>query len=396
MSRWRSARAEALVEARARHDALVGSRAGLTDLVDLNRGHTGFVTPTHIREAAKRAIDDGHTHYEDVLALKEAIAAKLERENGLPHLDPRREILVGDGAHLVLFDLMQTFVDPGDEVICPRPGSPTYYYYNTILNGGTPVLVPLRPERRFKLDPADVAARLSPRTELIALTTPDTPAGAVQERADLEAIAELARKHDLLVISDELYEKVNFGQTPHTSIASLPGMLERTITVNGFSKAYAMTGWRVGYAAGPAELMRTVAAVHLTNCIWLNTPAQYAALAAVTGPQEPVAEMVAEYRRRMTILVDGLNAIEGIRCLFPEGGYYAWPEVRAFGLDSASFARFCLTEARVLVGPGETFGPGAEGYVRTSCSESEDAIREGLRRLGHACALLRDRRSGRS
>jgi aminotransferase len=391
-----SARTAALVEARARHDALVGSRAGLDDLVDLNRGHTGFVTPIHIREAAKRAIDDGHTHYEDVSALKDAIAVKLERENGLPRLDPKREVVVGDGAHLVLFDLMQTFVDPGDEVICPRPGSPTYFYYNTILNGGTPVLVPLRPERGFKLDPGDIAARITPRTKLIALTTPDTPAGAVQERADLEAIAELAKRHDLLVISDELYEKVNFGPTPHTSIASLPDMFARTITVNGFSKAYAMTGWRVGYASGPAELMRPVAAVHLTNCIWLNTPAQYAALAAITGPQDTVVEMVAEYRRRMTILVDGLNAIEGIRCLFPEGGYYAWPDIRALGLDSAAFARFCLTEAHVIVGPGETFGPGAEGYVRTSCSESEDALREGLRRLSRACAALRDGRPGRS
>jgi aspartate/methionine/tyrosine aminotransferase len=382
------------MEARARHDALLASRAGLRDLIDLNRGHTGFVTPPHIREAAKRAIDEGHTHYEDVLPLKEAIAEKLERENRLPRLDPKREIVVGDGAHLVLFDLMQTFVNPGDELITARPGSPTYFYYNTILNGGTPVFVPLRPARRFKLDPADVAARITPRTKIIGLTTPDTPAGAVQERGDLEAIADLAITHDLLVISDELYEKVNFGPTPHASIASVPGMFERTITVNGFSKCYAMTGWRVGYAAGPARLMQAVAAVHLTNCIWLNTPAQYAALAAITGPQQVVTEMVAEYRRRMTLLVDGLNGIAGIGCQFPEGGYYAWPDIRSFGLASAEFARFCLTEERVIVGPGETFGPGADGYLRTSCSESEEAIREGLRRLAGACEKLRAGRPG--
>ena len=389
-----SAGAKAVVEARGRHDALLPARSGRTDTVDLNRGHTGFVTPAHIREAAKRAIDEGHTHYEDVLALKEAIASKLQRENGLPAIDPKREVMVGDGAHLVLFDLMQTFVDQGDEVICSRPGSPTYFHYNTVLNGGTPVFIPLRPERRFKLDPAEVAARITPRTKMLALTTPDTPAGSVQERRDLEALADLAQRHDLLVISDELYEKINFGPTPHFSIASLPGMFERTITVNGFSKCYAMTGWRVGYAAGPAHLMRAVTAMHLTNSIWVNAPAQYAALAAISGPQDVVADMVAEYRRRMTILVDGLNAIEGITCHFPEGGYYGWPDIRPFGLDSSSFARVCMEEG-VLVGPGESFGPGTDGYLRTSCSESEDAIREGLRRLGRACEKMRAARAGR-
>jgi aspartate/methionine/tyrosine aminotransferase len=391
----RSLNTIALMEARTRHDALQASRAGLRDLVDLNRGHTGFITPAHIREAAKRAIDEGHTHYEDVLPLREAIADKLRRENGLPSLDPRQEIVVGGGAHLVLFDIMQAFVGPGDEVICARPGSPTYFYYNTVLNGGTPVFVRLRPERRFKLDPADVEAAITPRTKIIGVTTPDTPAGAVQERADLAAIADLAIRHDLLVVSDELYEKINFGPAPHVSIASLPGMAQRTITVNGFSKCYAMTGWRVGYAAGPARLMQAVAAVHATNCIWLNTPAQYAALAAITGPQDVVREMVEEYRRRMTILLDGLTAIDGVECGFPEGGYYGWVDVTAFGVPASEFARTCLTAEHVIVGPGETFGPGVEGYLRVSCSATEDELREGLRRLARACAKIRETAVGR-
>lgn len=358
--------------------------------MDLNRGHTGFVTPPHIREAAKRAIDEGRTHYEDLRALREAIVAKLEQENGIRDLDPDVGIVVGSGAHLVLFDIMQAFVDPGDEVICARPGSPTYFYYNVVLNGGNPVFVPLRPARGFRLDPEDVAARITPRTKLIGLTTPDTPAGAVQTRADLEAIARLAIEHDLLVVSDELYEKITFGPTPHTSIAALPGMHERTITVNGFSKAYAMTGWRVGYAAGPADLMRAVAAVHATNCIWLNTPAQYAALAALTGPQDVVRDMVAEYRRRMTILVDGLCAIDGLICRFPEGGYYGWVDVSRFGRPSTEFAQACLVDHGVIVGPGEAFGPGVEGYVRVSSSPTEQEIREGLRRLAQACAKIRE------
>jgi aminotransferase len=298
-------------------------------------------------------------------------------------------LVVGGGSHLVLFDIMRTFVGPGDEVILSRPGSPTYFYYNTILNQGVPVCVPLRPERKFKLDPEEVAAAITSRTRMICLTNPDTPAGAVQGLADLERIAELAREHDLLVVSDELYEKINFGPTQHVSIASLPGMWKRTLTVNGVSKCYAMTGWRVGYAAGPAELIAPLYAIFLTNCIWLNVPAQYAALAALRGPQQPVHAMVAEYKRRMEILVDGLNAIPGIRCLRPEGGYYAWPDISSFGLSSKDFARFVLEHGNVRVGPGEMFGPLAgHDRLRTSFSATEDDLREGLRRLASACGQL--------
>lgn len=388
-----TANAQALLAARQQRESpsLHAIAAGMEDVIQLNRGHTGFVTPEYIREAAKRAIDDGHTHYEDVLPLREAIAEKLETENGI-RVDPVRELVIGAGAHLILYDIMQTYVGPGDEVIVPRPGSPTYFYYNTVLNGGTPRFVQLRPERKFKLDPNDVAAMITPRTKVIGLTTPDTPAGAVQERDDLERIAELAIRHDLLVFSDELYEKINFGQTPHFSIGSLPGMQERTITVNGFSKCYAMTGWRVGYAAGDQALIKSVQAVHATNCIWLNTPAQYAALAALRGPKELLHEMVAEYKRRMGILIDGLNAIDGIECHMPEGGYYGWPNVSQFGLSSFDFAKFVLENGRVMVGPGQTFGPQeGEGYLRVSCSPTEDEIREGLRRLAKACTQLKGR-----
>lgn len=358
------------------------------DAVDLNRGHTAFVTPAHIREAAHAAIRSGHTHYEDLLALREAIAAKLAEDNGI-HVDPVREIVVGAGSHLVLFDIMKTYVGPGDEVIVPRPGSPTYYYYNTVINGGIPVFVPLRRERGYKLDPDDVAAAITPRTKIIGLTTPDTPTGAVQEQADLERIAELAIEHDLLVISDEIYEKLNFGPTSHTSIASLPGMRERTITVNGFSKYYAMTGWRVGYGAGPERLMRPVQAVFLTNCIWLNAPAQHAALEALCGPQEPIEEMRREYGRRRQLLMDGLDQIEGIDYVAPEGGYYIWVDVSAFGLHSTEFARFALQNAGVKVGPGTVFGPAAGAReLRLSFSETPEQLREGVRRLAHACDLL--------
>lgn len=357
--------------------------------VELNRGHTGFVTPDHVREAAQAAIRDGHTHYEDLLPLREAIAAKLAHDNHI-EADPVQEIVVGAGSHLVLFDIMKTFIDPGDEVILGRPGSPTYFYYNTLINGGTPVFVPLKKERRYKIDPDDIAAAVTPRTKIIGLTNPDTPSGAVAERADLERIAALAIEHDLLVVSDEIYEKLLFGPSPHVSIASLPGMRERTITVNGFSKCYAMTGWRVGYAAGPHSLIKPLQDVFLTNCIWLNTPAQYAALAALTGPQEPFDEMKAEYERRMRLLLDGIRQIDGIDCFEPEGGYYLWADVSDFGLPSTEFAQKVMTYGQVRVGPGTVFGPAAgEHHLRLSFSETQDNLREGVQRLAAACEQLR-------
>jgi aspartate/methionine/tyrosine aminotransferase len=383
-----STTAQALME--ARHlSGLHHVAANGADAIELNRGHTGFVTPDHIREAALAAIRDGHTHYEDVLPLREAIAAKLARENRI-NVDPIQEIVVGGGSHLVLFDVMKTFVDPGDEVIFGRPGSPTYFYYNTVINGGKPVFIPLKKERRYKIDPDDIAAAITPRTKILGLTNPDTPAGAMAELADLERIAALAIEHDLLVISDEIYEKLTFGMTPHVSIASLPGMRERTITVNGFSKCYAMTGWRVGYAAGPRALIKPLQDVFLTNCIWLNTPAQYAALAAITGPQDSVREMRAEYERRMHLLAEGINSIEGFTCFEPEGGYYLWPDVSGFGLHSTEFANKVMEYGQVRVGPGAGFGPAAgEHNLRLSFSETEENLREGLRRLSLACERLR-------
>ena len=380
---------QALMEARQRPVSHHVSSNGIKP-IELNRGHTGFVTPDHIREAAHAAIRDGHTHYEDLLPLREAIAAKLSSDNNI-NVDPVQEIVVGAGSHLVLFDIMKTFIDPGDEVICGRPGSPTYFYYNTVINGGIPVFIPLKKERRYKIDPDDIAAAITPRTKIIGLTNPDTPTGAMAALEDLERIAALAIEHDLLVVSDEIYEKLTFGTTPHISIASLPGMHERTITVNGFSKYYAMTGWRVGYGAGPRTLIKPLQDVFLTNCIWLNTPAQYAALAALTGSQEPFHKMKAEYKRRMHILVDGINIIEGFTCFEPEGGYYIWPDISGFGLHSTEFAQKVMEYGQVRVGAGVGFGPAAgEHNLRLSFSETEENLREGLQRLSLACEQLRD------
>lgn len=354
-------------------------------VIKLGQGDVGFVTPDHVREAAKRAIDEGHTGYEYVRELRVAIADKLKHDNHVP-ADPDREIILSDGCHAVLFQVFNALVGPGDEVILTSPGS--YYEKNTLYAGGTPVAVRIHYQDGFRLDPDAVAAAITPCTKLIALTTPNAPAGHVARQADVERIAELALKHDLLVISDEIYEKINHGRTPHFSIASLPGMRERTITVNGLSKGYAMTGWRVGYGVVPAHLMPAVAQVNAINTIWLNTPAQYAALAALRGPQEPFEANHREYTRKMQIMVDSVNAIPGMACAHPDGTYYAFPSIQALGVSSAEFARYLFVTEGVLVQAGPIFGREGEGYIRTSVAEPEAEIRAGLAGLERAVKRL--------
>lgn len=353
----------------------------------LGQGDVGFVTPSHVREAAIKAIEAGETRYKLLPELKEAIAQKLQTDNGIT-VDPKKGLLLSDGAHAVLFQIMATLVGPGDEVIMTTPGA--YYEKNTIFQGGTPVTIVLKPEDNFRLDPAAIEAAITQRTKIIGLTIPNAPTGVILSQRDVEQIAEIAQRHDLLVISDEIYEKINFGNHPHVSIASLPGMAERTITVNGFSKGYAMTGWRVGYAAIPEWLFPAVDRVNALNTIWLNTPAQYAALAALTGPQEPFQEMVAEYKRRMRLVVDGLNAIDGVRCFFPDGTYYSVADIRSFGFTSEQFAGHLFLTEQVLVQAGTIFGSGGEGLIRVSCSAPEAEILASIERFQRSVERLRD------
>lgn len=353
----------------------------------LGQGDVGFVTPSHVREAAIKAIEAGETRYKLLPELKEAIAQKLQMDNGIT-VDPKKGLLLSDGAHAVLFQIMATLVGPGDEVIMTTPGA--YYEKNTIFQGGTPVTIVLKPEDNFRLDPAAIEAAITPRTKIIGLTIPNAPTGVILSQRDVEQIAEIAQRHDLLVISDEIYEKINFGNRPHVSIASLPGMAERTITVNGFSKGYAMTGWRVGYAAIPEWLFPAVDRVNALNTIWLNTPAQYAALAALTGPQEPFQEMVAEYKRRMRLVVDGLNAIDGVRCFFPDGTYYSVADIRSFGYTSEQFAGHLFLTEQVLVQAGTIFGSGGEGLIRVSCSAPEAEILASIERFQRSVERLRE------
>jgi aspartate/methionine/tyrosine aminotransferase len=355
------------------------------DVIPLGSGDPSFVTPEHIREAAKRAIDDGRTQYERSHELHEAIADKLRTDNGIA-VHPLEGIVLAHGAHQALFQTFEALVSPGEEVLLATPGS--YFEGNTLYRGAIPVYVSLRPERGFRLDPDEVAAKVTPRTRFLCLTTPEAPAGAVQTRDDLNRLAALAIRHNLIVISDELYEKINFGRVPHTSIASLPGMADRTITINGLSKGWAMTGWRVGWSAGPAHLMAPIAAVAHFNNISLSSPAYWAAVAALRGPQDIVTEMVAVYERKMADLHAGIRAIPGLHAQFPDGTYYLWTDVRETGMDDLTFTTVAQSEG-VRVNPGTTFGPGGAGYVRLSCTPTDAQIDEGTRRLARAVERAR-------
>ncbi|MFP4200737.1 MAG: pyridoxal phosphate-dependent aminotransferase [Clostridia bacterium] len=350
--------------------------------ISLSLGDPAFVTPENVRQRAKEAIDEGHTHYERNADLKEAIARKLAEENGVDVGDPQRGIVVTPGAHAALYQVMKAYVASGDEVIMGDPGS--YYYSNTTVNGGTVVLVPLRPERGFRLDPGEVAARITPRTKMICLTSPDAPVGAVQREDDLREIARLAHQHDLLVVSDELYEYINFGDAPHVSIAALPGMTARTITINGFSKGWAMTGWRIGYAAGVAELMAPVAAINHLNLISVNSISQWAALETLEGPQEFLARAVEVYRERLDLLLERLEDIDGIKPYPPEGSYYCWTDISAVVDDASAFSKYAWRSQALRLLPGQDFGPSGRGYLRLSCSPTPDDIVEGTRRLALA------------
>lgn len=350
--------------------------------INLSLGDPAFVTAEHIRDHAKAAIDAGATHYAKNHPVKWAIAEKLRAENSVRVDNPRTGVVMTPGSHAALYQVMSAYVAPGDEVLMGDPGS--YFHSNTILNGGTPVLVPLRYDRGFRLDPEDVAQRITPRTKILCLTSPDAPTGAVHERDDLQGLAELARRHDLLVVSDEVYEYINFGSVPHTSIASLSDMAERTITVNGFSKGWAMTGWRIGYAAGLEELMAPVNAINHLNLISINSISQWAALSALEGPRDFVVRSIEVYRKRMETLVELLDGIDGIRGRFPDGTYYCWTNVSERVASVKDFSLFAWRHYGLRALHGTAFGPGGEGYLRLSCSLEPDDLREGVARLSNA------------
>ncbi len=354
--------------------------SGLDDVIAMGRGDPDFHSPAHVVEAAKRAIDDNQHHYTHpagLMELREAIAEKLRREN---HLDyTAEEVVVTSGAQEALMLLMLALIDPGDEVLLP---SPRFTSYDTAVElcGGVVVPVPTYEKDDFATTASEIEARITPKTKMIVLVTPNNPTGAVTPPSEVRAIADLAKKHDLLVVSDEIYEKLVYEGNEHLSIATLPGMKERTITLNGFSKSYAMTGWRVGYLAAPAPFVRLLIEPRHTLSINTATPSQFAALAALTGPQEPVDEMIRAYDERRKFMMQALDGM-GLSYGHPGGAFYIYANVSSTGMGSPDFCRRLLREGRVMIFPGTLFGDEREDHIRIGYLQPLDRIREATERM---------------
>jgi len=366
---------------------MVEIAAGLDDVIAMGRGDPDFHTPAHIVAAAKRAIDANEHHYTHPAGLpelREAIAEKLRRENGLDYA--ASEVVVTSGAQEALMLLMLGLVDPADEVLLP---SPRFTSYDTAVElcGGVVVPVETREEDDFALMPAEIEARITERTKMIVLVTPNNPTGAVTPPAQVREIADLAKKHDLIVISDEIYEKLLYEGNEHLSIATLPGMKERTITLNGFSKSYAMTGWRVGYLAAPEPFVRLLIEPRHTLSINTATPSQFAALAAVTGPQEPVEEMLKAYDERRRLLMSALSDM-GLTYGHPGGAFYLYANVSATGMPSPDFCEALLREASVMIFPGTLFGDEHEDHIRIGYVQPIARIEEAVERMGRYIGTL--------
>ncbi len=351
------------------------------DVVSLGVGEPDFPTPEPMKQAGERAIlgdESGYTSNWGLLELREKIAGKLRRENGLS-MEPGNQILVTTGTSEALDLACRAILDPGDEVIVPEP---SYVAYKPCVwfAHGRPVPVASSEDDGFRVRARDVEAALTKRTKAIIVASPNNPTGGVLRKSDLEEIAALAEEHDLTVISDELYEYLVYDDARHHSIASLPGMADRTVTINGWSKGYAFTGWRLGYAAGPAETVEAMMKIHQYTMLSAPTVAQHAAL-EFDRCGKHVKEMVREYDSRRRLLVSGLNELPGVSCITPKGAFYAFPNVKGTGLTSEAYAARLLAEANVAVVPGSTFGDSGEGYVRCSYSVSEETIREALERM---------------
>jgi aspartate/methionine/tyrosine aminotransferase len=349
-------------------------------VVHLEIGEPDFPTPPHVIEAGIEALQRGATHYTPpagIPELREAIADHAGRERGLA-IDPA-EVVVTPGAKPVMFFGLVALVNPGDEVVCPDPGFPIYASVVSFL-GARPVPIPLREANGFAFDLDLLRSEVTARTRLIILNSPQNPTGGVLPRSVLEDIAGLARRHDCWVLSDEIYGRLLY-EGEHVSIASLPGMRERTIILDGFSKTYAMTGWRLGYGIMPAELADHVAKLLVNSVSCTAAFTQHAGIAALTGPQDCVDDMLAEFRARRQLVVEGLNAIPGITCPWPAGAFYAFPNVTALGLPSAALADRLLTDYGVATLAGSSFGPAGEGYLRLSYANSQPNLREALTRI---------------
>jgi len=351
------------------------------DIVHLEIGQPDFPTPKHICEAAAAALMDGKTGYGPSPGLPELRETIAEHAGKLRGLDFRADqVIVTPGAKPILFYSINSLAGPGDEVIYPDPGFPMYH--SLVAHAGAkPVPLPLLEENDFRFDRDQFRSLCSDRTRLMILNSPGNPTGGVLNRRDLETIAEEAQKHDFIVLSDEVYIHFSYD-APFESIAGIPGMADRTILLDGFSKSYSMTGWRIGYGILPPNLVETfdLYNVNIVSCVC--TFNQYGALEALRGTQEPVHEMVGEFRRRRDYLVGELNRLPGMSCVLPGGAFYAFPSVRDTGVSSQELANTLLDEAGVATVAGNSFGPAGDGYLRLSYANSMENLRTAMTRMG--------------
>ncbi len=355
--------------------------ATMTDVISLGVGEPDFITPEPILEAGVRSLRAGETHYTSnagKLELRQAIAEHLKEHYGVEY-DPVKEIIVTVGVSEALYLAMNALLDPGDEVIIPSPAFVSFPA-EVIMAGGVPVEIPSKLENNFVLYPAEIRAAITPRTKIIFIAYPNNPTGAGASREVLAEVAQMAEERDIFLLSDEIYARLVYNHQ-HVCIPSLgPEIKNRTVMMGGFSKSYAMTGWRIGYAAGPAEVIAGLTRIHQFTIMSAPTTAQDAALVALKSGEQYVQEMVAEYDRRRHLIVDGLNKL-GLTTFEPRGAFYAFPQITASGMDDETFAEKLLREEKVAVVPGNAFGPGGEGFVRCCYATAYDKIEEALRRM---------------
>ena len=355
----------------------------MDNVISLSIGEPDFPTPWHVRQEGIRTLEDGKTWYSPnrgFLELREQISRFMERHYQMAY-DPKTQVAVTVGGSEAIDLAVRCLINPGDEVLIPQP-SFVCYEPLTRMAHGVPVIVETRQEDRFRLTAQELRGKITPQTKVLILPYPNNPTGAVMHRADLEAVAQIVRENSLMVISDEIYSELTYGDARHVSIASLDGMKERTVVINGFSKTFAMTGWRLGYAAGPEEIIAQMVKLHQYGIMCAPTTSQYAAVEALKNGEKDIAEMRRQYDMRRRLIVDSFNSM-GLPCFEPEGAFYVFPCIKSTGLSSEEFCRQLLYAERVAVIPGNAFGDCGEGYVRVSYSYSLDQITEALSRMGH-------------
>lgn len=355
----------------------------MENVISLSIGEPDFTTPWHVREEGIHSLEDGKTWYSPnrgFIELRQGIADWLKRHYHVEY-DQKEEVLVTVGGSEAIDLFLRSVITPGDEVLIPEP-SFVCYVPLTEMAGGVPVILETKAEDCFRVTPEAIRAKITPKTKLLILPYPNNPTGAVMRREHMEAIAEVVRENNLMVLSDEIYSALTYGDTNHVTFSAIPDMWERTVVVNGFSKAFAMTGWRLGYAVGPKEIIKAMTKLHQYGIMSAPTTAQYAAIEALKNGDEDIVYMRGQYDMRRRLMVDGFNEL-GLTCFEPEGAFYVFPCIKKTGLTSEEFCERLLYDERVAVVPGTAFGDCGEGFVRVSYSYSIKHITEAISRIGN-------------